>query len=540
MEPDSAERTHVQTNAGLTDRLGGDRSAGGRKPFVSVVVPAYNEEYVLANCLAALQAQDYPGPCEVIVVNNASTDRTAEIARSMGVTLVDEPVKGYVYALRAGFTAARGEIIACTDADTLVPPGWVSNLVAHLTSRPGIVATSGSFEFYDGPGWLRTLCRILSRCSWHLAGANMAMWRWAYDAVAGFDPTVNMGADVELGMRLQRVGRLCLNQGPVAATSARRFEVSFWPALWQYAINDLALILTGRPHFFHFPDVRIPPRSRLTRRQVSLAGVALASVLLMLFGAFVLTAEGPGAQTFGAVVARVRADQPVVALTFDDGPSEYTAQVLDILARYDVKATFFLVGLNAERHPDLARRIVSEGHVIGNHTYSHPVWAAIEDSQHVGRELDNGQQAIARVTGVAPTLFRPPHGWRSPWMVRLAHARGYTVVTWSVSPDDWRRPAADVIATRVLQQARSGAIVLLHDGLDTQISPPVQNTVKALPAIIEGLRGRGYRFVTVPELMEDSEMPEIRVPPRGASCAAPHGVTDSDCGSWTTRSGSAR
>jgi len=514
MDTNAAECKRVPTSDGLTDDPVGVRLVGGPKPFVSVVVPAYNEEYVLANCLAALQAQDYPGPYEVIVVNNASTDRTAEIARNIGVTVVDEPVKGYVYALRAGFSAARGEVIACTDADTLVPPGWLSSLVANLTLRPGVVATSGSFQFYDGPAWLRTLCRILSRCSWHLAGANMSMWRWAYDAVAGFDPTVNMGADVELGMRLQRVGRLCLNHGPVAATSARRFEVSFWPALWQYVINDLSLILTGRPHFFHFSDVRIPPRPRLTRRQVSLAGVALASVFLMLFGAFVLTAEGPGAQTFGAVVARVRADQPVVALTFDDGPSEYTAQVLDVLARYDVKATFFLVGLNAERHPDLARRIVSEGHVIGNHTYSHPVWAAIEDSRHVGRELDNGQQAIARAAGVAPTLFRPPHGWRSPWMVRLAHARGYTVVTWSVSPDDWRRPAADVIASRVLQQARPGAIVLLHDGFETRISPPVQNMVEALPAIIEGLQARGYRFVTVPELMENSEVPEISGPPQ--------------------------
>jgi peptidoglycan/xylan/chitin deacetylase (PgdA/CDA1 family) len=222
--------------------------------------------------------------------------------------------------------------------------------------------------------------------------------------------------------------------------------------------------------------------------------------LLAVFCCFVLTAEGPGSQILGPVLTRVKADQPVVALTFDDGPSTYTAQVLDILARYQVKATFFVIGQNVDRYPDYARRIVAEGHVIGNHTYSHPLWGAVEAPHDMHGELARAAQAIEAATGVYPTLFRPPHGWRSPWMIQLARREGYEVVTWSVSPDDWRRPRPQVIVERVLQHIRPGAIILLHDGLETSVGPPVQNTVAALPDLIEGLQARGYRFVTIPEL----------------------------------------
>jgi len=477
------------------------------KPFVSVIVPVYNEEYVLADCLTALQQQDYDGRYEIIVVNNACTDRSPAIARAVGVRVVDEPRKGYVHALRAGFAAALGEIIACTDADTLVPPDWLSRLVAGLTARPDVVAISGVFAFHDGPTWLRLAGRMVSHLNWGLAGGNMAMWRWAYQAVQGFDPTVNLGADRELGMRLRRLGQIVINRRLVASTSLRRFQVAFWPSLWRYLMNDLWLTLFHRPRFYAFPDIRLPPRRRLSTLKLSRAGALLTALLVAVLGLFIFSAEGPGAQIFGPVLARVRADQPVIALTFDDGPSSYTAQVLDILARYQVKATFFVIGRNVEQYPDLARRIVAEGHAIGNHTYSHPLWAAMETSRHVERELDRAATAIQAATGIVPTLFRPPHGWRSPWMIRLARSKGYEVVTWSVSPDDWQRPPSQVIVERVLRQARPGAIILLHDGLETKVGPPVQNTVAALPTIIEELQARGYRFVTIPELMPQSGIP---------------------------------
>ncbi len=247
----------------------------------------------------------------------------------------------------------------------------------------------------------------------------------------------------------------------------------------------------------NLPFLHIVPRSW---KRAALVLAALATMLVL----FVCFAESPGRQILGAVVAQGKTDQPVVALTFDDGPSPYTAQVLDILKENNILATFFLIGRNAERWPDLARRIAAEGHCIGNHTYTHPAWAAVEDPGRLRRELDAGENAIETTTGVHATLFRPPHGWRSPWMIGEAHRLGYAVVTWSAAADDWRRPGATVIAQRILNQARPGVIFLLHDGLETRTSPPVQETVEALPAIVAGLKARGYRLVTIAELMQES------------------------------------
>ena len=126
------------------------------KPFISIVVPAYNEEYALPATLAALKAQRYDGEFEIIVVNNASTDSTPLIAENAGCRVVNQPRKGYVHALSAGFTAARGEIIASTDADTLVKPDWIQRM-AGVLSRPGVVACGGVFEFSDGSRTIRLL-----------------------------------------------------------------------------------------------------------------------------------------------------------------------------------------------------------------------------------------------------------------------------------------------------------------------------------------------------------------------------------------------
>ena len=455
---------------------------------------------MLADCLTALARQDYAGRYEIIVVNNASTDRTPEIARDWRARVVDEPAKGYVRALRAGFAAARGAIIACTDADTQVPSDWLSRLAERLTSSDRIVACTGTFGFHDGEPWLRLLARALGRCNFALAGGNMAVWRWAYEAVGGFDPAVNMGADRHLGQRLRRLGGIAVDKGLVVLTSARRYQAAFWPTVRMYVLNDLSMVVSGRPRFFDFPDIRRPVRRYIPRVRVRRARAAAVFATALLLLALTL-AEAPGTQTLGPVLARTREVKSLVALTFDDGPSSHTGEVLDVLSRYGVRATFFVIGTNVERRPELARRIVAEGHAIGNHTYDHPFWAAVEDASRVRKELERGEQAIETATGVHATMFRPPHGWRSPWMIRAARREGYLVVTWSVSPDDWRRPSPEVIADRVLQATTPGSIVLLHDGLDLRLAPPVENTVQALPEIIEGLHARGFRFVTVPELV---------------------------------------
>lgn len=233
------------------------------KPLVSVVVPVYNEEYELADCLTALHRQDYEGSYEIIVVNNACTDRSPAIALATGARVVAEPRKGYVHALRAGFAASRGEIIASTDADTIVPPDWISRLVDTLLSNSQAAAVSGVFDLHDCSLLIRLLGSLFSRLNWHLAGGNMAIRRQAYEKVGGFNPKVNLGADTDLGLRLQKEWRIVINRRLAVNTSGRRFQHAFWLTLWIYFLNDLWLLLFHHPRFYHFSDIRIRPRRRL-------------------------------------------------------------------------------------------------------------------------------------------------------------------------------------------------------------------------------------------------------------------------------------
>ncbi|HUI92250.1 MAG TPA: polysaccharide deacetylase family protein [Chitinivibrionales bacterium] len=469
-------------------------------PSFSIVVPAYNEEDLIASCISSLKQQDYKGAFEIIVVNNASTDRTREIALSTGIRVVDEPRQGYVHALRAGFSAATGDIIACTDADTMVPAFWLSKHLSNL-SIPGVVASSGTFLFHDGPSLLRLTGKVAGHLNYHFAGANAAVWRSAYVASGGLNPKVNMGADVELGLRLKRLGKLVIDRDLYVWTSGRRFQYAFFQTLWLYYLNDFGLHFFNRPVFYNFPNIR-KPRFSAVHSQSILARFAVAALAIL---CFLWVTENNENRLFGSVLAHGQQSQPLVALTFDDGPSAYTRQILDTLSKYGVKATFFVVGKNVERHPDIARRIALEGHTLGNHTYSHPFWGPLEPPNKIQKELDAAATAIRNASGVSPEYFRPPHGWRSPWMMSLAHKEHYTVVTWTVSPDDWQHLNAKTIEQRVLSKTGGGAIILLHDGMETKLNPQRLSTVQSLPGIINGLKSRGYSFVTIPELISKSQ-----------------------------------
>lgn len=189
-------------------------------------------------------------------------------------------------------------------------------------------------------------------------------------------------------------------------------------------------------------------------------------------------------------------EAPMVALTFDDGPWRgQTEQVLAILAERDVRATFFILGCQVERAPDLAQAIANAGHLIGNHTYSH---RRLDTAPYdlVDWEVSWGAHRIETVTGIHPTWFRAPGGNFGQAAYEAAERAGSRPALWTVDPQDWRDNATpDEIAGNVLTTAHPGAIVVLHDGGGDQTS-----TIAALPAIIDGLRAQGYRFVTLDEL----------------------------------------
>jgi glycosyltransferase involved in cell wall biosynthesis len=248
------------------------------KPSVSIVVPVYNEELLLADSLASLQQQDYTGDCEIILVDNGSTDRSAEIARAMGARVVKEPRKGVVHALHTGYGAVQSDIIASTDADTRVPADWVSRLVVGLTKQSDVVAVGGIYTFYDSPAWLRWATLLTNQLDGQLLGMNMAMWRWAYESIGGIDTSVNLGWDAEVGRQLQSVGRVVIDRKIVVETSARRYQsAGLWSSLLRYRINDWWLAISGKPLFYDFSDIRNPTRSQPVR---SWAVIVVAAVVL--------------------------------------------------------------------------------------------------------------------------------------------------------------------------------------------------------------------------------------------------------------------
>jgi peptidoglycan/xylan/chitin deacetylase (PgdA/CDA1 family) len=192
-------------------------------------------------------------------------------------------------------------------------------------------------------------------------------------------------------------------------------------------------------------------------------------------------------------------DRSTIALTFDDGPSESTPRLLDILDRYQVKATFFQCGFSVDRLPEIAREVSSRGHELGNHTYSHPrLW--LKSPSFIERELASAQEAIMDATSVRPQLFRAPFGLR--WIgLRSAQKRlGLTGVLWSVIGFDWQWPAVSV-ARHVLAQARNGAIVCLHDGRRLNKNPEIGATLTAAETVIPALLERGFKFETVSQML---------------------------------------
>ncbi len=197
--------------------------------------------------------------------------------------------------------------------------------------------------------------------------------------------------------------------------------------------------------------------------------------------------------------AKLSANDKLIALTFDDGPwPGYTAQILEILKKNNIKATFFVVGQVLQNYPDLGKRIVNEGHIIGNHTWHH--WYHFFNKQAAALEIDRTSDLIYKTTGTKTTLFRPPGGILHNGLAAYAQSKDYTVVMWSADSIDYALPSPPVLVNRVLKQATPGGIVLLHDG-----GGPRKNTVAALPTMISKLRKKGYRFVTIPELLEHEE-----------------------------------
>ena len=190
----------------------------------------------------------------------------------------------------------------------------------------------------------------------------------------------------------------------------------------------------------------------------------------------------------------VHVDGPYIAMTFDDGPSAaLTPKLLDILAAHHIKATFFVLGELVAEHPEILARAAREGHEIASHSWSHPNLAKMSQDS-VRNQLRRTDDEIKNAIGKRPTLFRPPYGSITEREKRWIHEEfGYDIILWDVDPLDWKRPGPAVVRNRILKETRPGSIVLSHD-----IHP---GTIEAMPSTLDELEAKGFKFVTVSELL---------------------------------------
>jgi peptidoglycan-N-acetylglucosamine deacetylase len=210
----------------------------------------------------------------------------------------------------------------------------------------------------------------------------------------------------------------------------------------------------------------------------------------------------PTGQWYGSTFTGIGGGSKQLALTYDDGPNDpHTLRLLEVLAKHEVRATFFLIGRYAEQRPDLVRAVVEGGHVVGNHTYNHH-WLTFRTAAQVRAELDMCRRALRDAIGEHSNLFRPPCGGRRPAVLRIARQMGLATVMWNVTGYDWNAPPAEQIERKVIHRTRGGDVILLHDGGHLEMGADRSQTVTATDRLIAQYKSEGRQFVTVPAMMK--------------------------------------
>ena len=498
----------------------------------TVIIPARNEEAYIEKSIESIRAQDYPEPAQIIVVDNASIDATSEVAEHLGAKVVKETRVGLPRARETGRLAAHGEILVYLDADTTLPKNYLSTIDSVFRTKPNVVAISNPFKFYDGTAGQQLIVSFFFKVihpvqnflftlmgkSHILIGGSFAARAKSLEEIGGFNTNIIFaGEDLAISKELATVGDIKILSDLLAQTSARRYIAhgtlktcgmyvkNFFSVLLINKASDgtiirrilkiiiLSVVLILIIRHFHLVH--------LLRTDLDQNAAYLGAALLALLGFEIFH---PRSQLFGPVTGSFNTSEKIVALTFDDGPSEKSTQkVLDILKQEGLPATFFVVGKNAQAHPEIVKEIVKSGHEIANHSYKHSWLFPFLSSAKIVHEVDRTQHIIEDVVGKGKMkkIFRPPHGWRTPWMLARLKEKDYQVVTWDVGMDYKLRATRDKITSHYTKKTKPGSILLFHDAIWERPNDDRNNLITALPEVIKELKKQGYKFVLVSDML---------------------------------------
>jgi peptidoglycan/xylan/chitin deacetylase (PgdA/CDA1 family) len=230
-------------------------------------------------------------------------------------------------------------------------------------------------------------------------------------------------------------------------------------------------------------------------------GIVLAGTSAVAAVAAGYQSMAPTGQWYGRTFTGLSPGSKQLALTYDDGPNDpHTLRLLEVLAKHDVHATFFMIGRYIQQRPDIAQEIVKAGHVVGNHTFTHP-FLSLKSAAEVRQELADCHSALQDAVGEHSNLFRPPFGARRPAVLRIVRQLRLEPVMWNVTGYDWNAPPAAVIEQKVTKQIRGGNVILLHDGGHKQMGADRSQTVLATDRLITKYKSEGYEFTTIPQMM---------------------------------------
>jgi peptidoglycan/xylan/chitin deacetylase (PgdA/CDA1 family) len=230
--------------------------------------------------------------------------------------------------------------------------------------------------------------------------------------------------------------------------------------------------------------------------------IAGAGVVIAVWAGY--QSMSPTGQWYGRTFKGISAELKQLALTYDDGPNDpHTLRLLEVLAKHEVRATFFMIGRYVRQRPDIVREVSRAGHVIGNHTFSHPL-LTLKSVGGIKKELTDCEHALHDAIGGHSNLFRPPFGARRPAVLRIASGLGLIPVMWNVTGYDWDAQSAENIERKIVRRVGGGSVILLHDGGHKEFGADRSGTVEASDRLISKYKSEGYEFVTVLEMMSRS------------------------------------